>query len=89
MKGTKAEFRLIIFRPHTGEAFVGKVKSQSSNGIAGPSSLSSPLTKIFPQLTERAIVSLGFFDDIVVPPNLLPEHSVLHVSPPPSSPKNR
>lgn len=52
MKGTKAEFRLIIFRPHTGEAFVGKVKSQSSNGITGPSSL-LPWHKIFPKLTEE------------------------------------
>lgn len=52
MKGTKAEFRLIIFRPHTGEAFVGKVKSQSSNGITGPF-LSFALAKIFPKLTEE------------------------------------
>jgi len=42
--GPAGEFRLIIFRPYIGEALVGKVKSQSPEGIVGPSplSLSSP-----------------------------------------------
>ncbi|ORY59905.1 RNA polymerase III subunit Rpc25-domain-containing protein [Leucosporidium creatinivorum] len=50
----KTEFRLIIFRPYIGEAFVGKVQSQSEQGIT---------------------VSVGFFDDILIPPSLLPEYS--------------
>ncbi|TNY18248.1 RNA polymerase III subunit Rpc25-domain-containing protein [Rhodotorula diobovata] len=50
----RCEFRLIIFRPYIGEALVGKVKSQSPEGI---------------------VVSVGFFDDILVPPNLLPDWS--------------
>ncbi|GAA6059858.1 hypothetical protein JCM10212_007063 [Sporobolomyces blumeae] len=48
----QTEFRLVMFRPYIGEAIVGKVKSQSPEGI---------------------VVSLGFFDDILVPPSLLPD----------------
>ena len=33
--GSLVEFRLIIFRPYIGEAFVGKVQSQSDMGIVG------------------------------------------------------
>ncbi|KAI5481853.1 DNA-directed RNA polymerase III subunit RPC8 [Pseudohyphozyma bogoriensis] len=55
----RTEFRLLIFRPYMGEAFVGKVQSQSEAGIT---------------------VSVGFFDDIVVPPNLLPEYSAFDPS---------
>lgn len=51
----KTEFRLIVFRPHIGEAFLGKVQSSSEAGIR---------------------VSIGFFDDILVPPHLLPEYCV-------------
>ncbi|BGO98730.1 DNA-directed RNA polymerase III complex subunit Rpc25 [Rhodotorula toruloides] len=50
----KCEFRLIIFRPYIGEAILGKVKSQSPEGI---------------------VVTVGFFDDILIPPNLLPDYS--------------
>ncbi|GAA5952224.1 hypothetical protein JCM8115_003540 [Rhodotorula mucilaginosa] len=50
----KTEFRLIVFRPYIGEALVGKVKSQSPEGI---------------------VISVGFFDDILVPPTLLPDYS--------------
>ncbi|GAA5910688.1 DNA-directed RNA polymerase III subunit RPC25 [Sporobolomyces salmoneus] len=48
----QTEFRLIMFRPYIGEAILGKVKSQGSEGI---------------------IVTLGFFDDILIPPTLLPD----------------
>ncbi|GAA5873674.1 hypothetical protein JCM8547_002672 [Rhodosporidiobolus lusitaniae] len=50
----RTEFRLIIFRPYVGEAIVGKVKSQSPEGI---------------------VVTVGFFDDILIPPSLLPDYS--------------
>ncbi|GAA5979933.1 hypothetical protein JCM11641_007590 [Rhodosporidiobolus odoratus] len=50
----RTEFRLIIFRPYIGEAILGKVKSQSPEGI---------------------VVTLGFFDDILIPPTLLPDYS--------------
>ncbi|BGP39290.1 DNA-directed RNA polymerase III complex subunit Rpc25 [Rhodotorula kratochvilovae] len=50
----RCEFRLIVFRPYIGEAIVGRVKSQSPEGI---------------------VVTVGFFDDIFVPPNLMPDWS--------------
>ncbi|GAA6043185.1 hypothetical protein JCM8097_008717, partial [Rhodosporidiobolus ruineniae] len=50
----RTEFRLIIFRPYIGEAILGRIKSQSPEGI---------------------VVSVGFFDDILVPPTLLPDWS--------------
>lgn len=73
---TAAEFRLIVFRPYIGEAILGKVKSQSQEGIVG-ASLSFPVLRAL----ERALmhcasaVTVGFFDDIVIPPSLLPDYS--------------
>lgn len=70
------EFRLIIFRPYIGEALVGKVKSQSPEGIVGASARRWMQRWNVPQLTiDASAVSVGFFDDILVPPNLLPDWS--------------
>ncbi|SCV68036.1 BQ2448_157 [Microbotryum intermedium] len=54
-----AEFRLIVFRPFVGEAFLARVSSQSEEGIK---------------------VTVGFFDDILIPPHFLPLDSAFDPS---------
>ncbi|KAJ1967039.1 killer toxin resistant protein [Dispira parvispora] len=48
------QFRLVVFRPYTGEVLLGKVRSCTEKGLK---------------------ISLDFFDDIWVPPALLPPQS--------------
>ncbi|SGY97200.1 BQ5605_C035g11388 [Microbotryum silenes-dioicae] len=55
----RTEFRLIVFRPFVGEAFLARVSSQSEEGIK---------------------VTVGFFDDILIPPHFLPLDSAFDPS---------
>lgn len=71
-----AVFRLIMFRPFIGEAFLGKVVSSSPSGLTGAfcftiESLFSAKRRLREWPGE--IVSVGFFDDILVPFALLPD----------------
>ncbi|KAF8329381.1 RNA polymerase III subunit Rpc25-domain-containing protein [Cantharellus anzutake] len=50
----KVTFRLVVFRPFSGEILIAKVKSSSSEGIR---------------------LTLGFFDDMIIPPSYLPSPS--------------
>jgi hypothetical protein len=58
---TPAEFRLIVFRPYIGEALVGKVKSQSPEGIVSESMLYQDETHRFNHNSQTDIAPLVQF----------------------------
>lgn len=68
---TSVEFRLLVFRPFKGEILLGKIKeSSATKGIRGTSlsQLMKHHHSIFP---IHLAVSLGFFDDVYIPPQFL------------------
>jgi DNA-directed RNA polymerase III subunit RPC8 len=60
------KFRLIVFRPFKGEIMLGKISSATEHGIK---SMSLPVATTVTPLTIP--VGVEFFNDILVPPNLL------------------
>jgi hypothetical protein len=72
-------FRMVVFRPFSGEVILGKVKSSDEDGIRRMFSCgfySSLLT--YPH--NLLLVSVGFFDDIYIPLSYLPTPTTLYVS---------
>lgn len=70
-------FRMVVFRPFTSEVIVAKVKSSDEDGIRGkyfPSSFSLPSNNPF---FFRLKVSVGFFDNLYIPAQYLPQPSAL------------
>ncbi|KAF2980279.1 hypothetical protein EK904_008214 [Melospiza melodia maxima] len=57
---TKVHFRYVVFHPFLDEILIGQIKSCSQDGVHG---------KL--QLLALGTLSLGFFDDIVIPPESL------------------
>ena len=67
-------FRLLVFRPFVNEVIVGRIASCSESGLKGLSlgSCHSPATDApIARLFSSKTVSLGFFQDIQIPPLLL------------------
>ena len=78
-------FRLIVFRPFASEVLIAKVKSSSSEGIRRTLCIEwLNLAFSFTNSTfiiHLYIVTLGFFDDLIIPPSFLPVPSALFVFP--------
>lgn len=64
---TIVHFRYIVFRPFMEEIIVGKIRSCSQEGVHGTYGLTVTLSTY----VGLFAVTLGFFDDILVPPNAL------------------
>ena len=56
-------FQFVVFRPFIDEILVGKIRSCSSEGVRG--TYGEPHELNFDP--HRPLVSLGFFDDIIIP----------------------
>lgn len=75
---TEILFRYIVFRPHSGDIITGKIRSCSREGVHGkylknsryPRELVMAVAKIY-NSTFYLVVTLGFFDDILIPPTVL------------------
>lgn len=77
------KFRMIVFRPFKGEIILGKITGGTEKGIKSMCNLES-LSSLQPYLCDCAstnpfTVSLEFFNDILVPPNLLLDGARLYV----------
>lgn len=59
---------MIVFRPFKGEIIVGKITSGTENGIK---SMSFPLGHNYGRVLMRGVVGVEFYNDILVPPDLL------------------
>jgi len=69
-------FRLVVFRPFSSEVIVAKVKSSDEDGIR------RKRPRIAFGLTELIVfilVSVGFFDDMYIPVQYLPQPTALYV----------
>lgn len=74
---------MIVFRPFKGEIILGKITGGTEKGIKSMCNLES-LSSLQPYLcdcasTNLSTVSLEFFNDILVPPNLLLDGARLYV----------
>lgn len=62
-------FRMIVFRPFKGEIIVGKITSGTENGIK---SMTCYLVGfVHGSVLTRNVVGVEFYNDILVPPDLL------------------
>ena len=64
-------FRLVVFRPFDGEILSGRIRSSSQEGVHGMILLRASYQMY------GYLVSMGFFNDILIPPALLPEDTTL------------
>lgn len=64
---TRVSFRYIVFRPFIEEILIGKIRSCSQEGVHGGYNSKDSLFVICYFIP----VSLGFFDDILIPPTAL------------------
>ena len=69
---------MVVFRPFRGEILVGKIRSCSPDGVHG---IFFATWSLLAQgsFSIPVIASVGFFNDILIPPALLPQGSVLYV----------
>lgn len=69
---TEILFRYIVFRPRTGDIITGKIRSCSREGVHGEPVYAILFTECrnINHFVEIA-VTLGFFDDILIPPTAL------------------
>lgn len=66
---TEVFFRYIVFRPTIGEVISGKIRSCSREGVHSKFQIPREFSKSF---NNKIIsVTLGFFDDILIPPSAL------------------
>lgn len=56
----------MMFSPFLGEVILGKILSTTPQWIRG---------KLVAAASKLTLVSLGFFQDIYIPPSLLPDNS--------------
>lgn len=73
---TEILFRYIVFRPRIGDIITGKIRSCSREGVHGMSCLTfhfkyKYLRSVNPIALCVFLVTLGFFDDILIPPTAL------------------
>jgi hypothetical protein len=68
-------FELLTFRPFIGEIFLGKVQSISELGIKGRQAVEQITQGSRLSDKSPSIVTLGFFDDILIPPAQLPGYT--------------
>ncbi|CAF9909318.1 MAG: DNA-directed RNA polymerase III subunit rpc25 [Alectoria fallacina] len=69
------EFRLIVFRPFKGEIMLGQISGASEYGMKSTPPFSHDETRLMTPRTVR----LDFFDDILIPPNLMFPKSFFNV----------
>lgn len=66
------KFRMIVFRPFKGEIMLGKISSGTEHGIKGMFELPFQCC-----ITNNPTVGLEFFNDILIPPQMLMDNSRL------------
>jgi len=66
----QALLRMLVFKPHAGEVIVGKITRSNGDGVCGACSVLVLLS-----VSHRVLVSLGFFNDIFIPSDLLRENT--------------
>lgn len=67
------KFRMIVFRPFKGEIMLGKISSGTEYGIKSKYRM---LLLLF-QFTNYSTVGLEFFNDVLIPKEMLMENSTL------------